>query len=96
VDYSKAYNKDSTPTDIAAGVLFSVFADCNPGDIAVGGNFGVNGPAPFFVYFAGTENDPTKFGSTTDTAGFFIFTVSNTGTSAIRIFSTVTCAPPVS
>jgi len=95
VDYSKVYNKDSANVHLPAGTQGSAFAFCNPGDVAVGGSYGVNGPPPFFVYFAGTENNPAYIGSATNVAGDYIFYVYNTGPSEILIFSTVTCAPPV-
>ena len=96
IDWTKVYKVDSANVTVFPNVIGSANADCRSGDVAVGGNFGVNGQN-FLVYFAGTHIIPDKVGSTTDLAGYYGFSVRNNnpaGGATILIFSTVYCLPP--
>ena len=93
VDLTQIYNVDSNTQDVAAGSLGGVTAKCNPGDVAIGGNHGVNGPSNFSVYFEGTSVFPANIGSSTLVAGLYLFDVQNDNASLIKIFATVICVP---
>jgi hypothetical protein len=94
-DLTTVYSRDSGNADIPAGQLGTVNAECDNGDVPVGGWFGVNGPPGYSIYFSGTHIVPANIGSSTEVAGFYGFTVRNADAapSIIRIFATVYCVP---
>jgi hypothetical protein len=91
VDLAAVYSVNSGVVHVPASTLGTVDADCNPGDVAVGGNLGVNGPSNFSIYFAGTHIIPANIGSATMVAGYYSFTISNDNASENIIFATVYC-----
>jgi hypothetical protein len=97
LDLAKAYVRKSANVTVGAGSQGAANSTCDPGDVAIAGEYGVNG-VNFLVYFAGILTDPAKIGSTTDVASFYEFFVVNNnpaGGAGILIFSQATCAPPV-
>jgi hypothetical protein len=91
---TSVYSVDSNNVHVGAGLLGTVEADCHNGDVAIGGNFGVNGPVNFSVYFAGTHILPANIGSATLTAGYYSFTIHNDNATENLIFDTVYCVHP--
>jgi hypothetical protein len=91
VDLTGIYRVNSAIVHVAASFLGTVNADCNNGDVAVGGNYGVNGGSNFSVYFDGTHIIPANIGSTTLTAGYYSTTINNSNNAEIIIFATVYC-----
>ena len=92
-DVAHTYVKTSANVFVNAGLFGSANAQCNPGDLAIGGSYGVNG-ANFLVYFAGIKTTPGNIGSATQVASFYEFEVrNNNAADQILIFSDVTCAP---
>jgi len=92
---TNVYFVDSSVVHVPAGELVSVNANCHNGDVAIGGNTGVNGPVNFSIYFSGTHIFPDKIGSATEVAGYYGFTVHNGNATEIVIFDTVYCVHPM-
>jgi hypothetical protein len=95
IDLTSVYTVTSGTVTVAAGSQGAADADCENGDVPIGGNYGVNG-VNFLVYFDGTHIFPDKIGSDTENAGYYdAFLINNnaSGGANVVVFSTVYCVP---